>query len=151
MRGRGVSTVVGYIVTLGVTSLLVTGLLIAAGGYVQNQRESTVREELQVIGQRLSGDVSAADRLGHVGDPTAVRLQRTLPSETAGTAYTVRLTDSGGRARLVLASERPSVTVTVPVALSDDAVAVDSGAGPGDIVIEFDAGASPSEVSIRNA
>ncbi|WP_255150302.1 DUF7266 family protein [Halorarius halobius] len=146
---RGVSTVVGYVVTLGVTSLLVTGLLIAAGGYVQDQREATVREELKVIGQRLSGDVSAADRIGHVGAPSDVRVRRTLPTETAGTTYSIRLTDSGGAARLVLSADSPSVEVTVPVALSEDTVVADSGAGAGDIVVSFDPG-SPNEVTIAN-
>ena len=149
MTDRGVSTVVGYIATLGVTAILITGLLIAGGTFVEDQRQTTVREELKVIGQRLSGDVSAADRIGHVGTDSDASIRRTLPSNVAGTPYTIRLTDSGGDPRLVLVSENPAVTVSVPIALQEGTDVVDAAIAPGDVVVEFDA--TPDEVTIRNA
>lgn len=157
---RGVSTVVGYIVILGITAILITGLLIAGGGFVQDQRETTIREELKVVGQRISGDVSTAERLGTVGDGGDAEIRRALPTDVAGATYTVRITDSGTDGpRLVLNTTEPAVTVSVPIALTKDTAAhegsevVESEVTGGDVVIRFtyDHTADPSEVTLQNA
>ncbi|MFC7028484.1 hypothetical protein ACFQH8_15745 [Halomicroarcula sp. GCM10025710] len=60
---RAVSTALGYVLTLSIASLLVTGLIIAGSGFVEDRREQVVREELTVIGQQIGADLARADRL----------------------------------------------------------------------------------------
>ncbi|NHN58346.1 MULTISPECIES: hypothetical protein [Halorussus] len=121
---RGVSTALGYVLNLTVATLVVTGLLVASGGIVEDQRKQTVRSELRVVGQQFAADLSAADELAataNAGD--TVRIERRLPREVAGRSYTVDLVEPGpgqpcpGETCLVLTATGSDVTVALPLAL----------------------------------
>ena len=145
--GRGVSAVFGYVLTLGISTLLVSGLIIAAGGFVGNQRELTSRSELRVIGQQVSGDIAAADRLVRSGGGTRTEITRQTPERAVGSQYTVAVrTDDGGPtpAYLELRTVRPEVTVEVGIA-NETAVA-GSEVGGGEIVVRYDRAAGHLEV-----
>ncbi|WP_135851367.1 DUF7266 family protein [Halorussus salinus] len=113
---RSVSITVNYALNLVVATLLVGGVLTATGGMVQDRRESAVRTELSVVGERVAADLMAADRLAEVGtagpgtDPT-VSLSVTLPERVGGTRYDVSIRTSP--AVIVLQSDTPEVTVRV--------------------------------------
>lgn len=115
---RAVSPTVGYALTLVITTLLVTGLLIAGGDFVQNQREQATLSELRVLGQQLAGDVSAADRLARTSGPDGdVRLRRGLPEQVAGTNYRVNASRIGASntTSFVLVSDNPEERTEVRV------------------------------------
>lgn len=112
---RAVSTTVSYTLTLGITALLVVGLLAAGGNFIDNTQEQAVREELRVVGQQISSDISRADRLvvaADDSDPT-VRLTMEFPAQVAGTQYRVRLDNSSDRILLETINSRTSVAVGV--------------------------------------
>jgi hypothetical protein len=145
--GRGVSAVFGYVLTLGISTLLVSGLIIAAGGFVDNQRELTSRSELRVIGQQVSGDIAAADRLVRSGGSTRTEITRQIPERAVGSQYTVAVrTDGGGPtpAYLELRTVRPEVTVEVGIA--NETVVAGSEVGGGEIVVRYDRSAGHLEV-----
>ena len=144
--GRGVSAVFGYVLTLGISTLLVSGLIIAAGGFVDNQRELTSRSELRVIGQQVSGDIAAADRLVRSGG-TRTEITRQIPERAVGSQYTVAVrTDGGGPtpAYLELRTVRPEVTVEVGIA--NETTVAGSEVGGGEIVVRYDRSAGHLEV-----
>ena len=139
---RGVSPVLGYVLTLGISTLLVSGLLIAAGGFVDTQRERTTESELQVIGQQVSADIAAADRLHRTDGATDVVIRRELPDSVVGSEYTVfvRSDDDGPTdAYLRLTTVRPNVTVEVGVA--NETNVANSAVGGGEIEISYDGNA----------
>lgn len=107
---RGVSTVVGYVLALGITTLLISGLLIAAGGAVDGRQNAVSRDSLEVVGQRLASKLMAADRLAET-DPETVVVDVSLPSHIAGSGYGV--TVNGSASELVLESNRADATVHV--------------------------------------
>ncbi len=110
---RGVSTTVGYALSLGISAILISGLLIAGGGFLQDQRVTSTRSELTVIGDQIAADIASADRL--VGSSVSnVMVQRNLPDRVTGSAYTVQVVTSP-QAHLVLNSSEPDVTVRVDV------------------------------------
>jgi hypothetical protein len=110
---RAVSTTVGYTLSLGISALLISGLLIAGGGFLQDQRVTSTRSELTVIGHQIAADIASADRL--VGtDASNIRVQRNLPDRVTGSAYTVTVVTSG-ETHLRLTSAEPEVTVRVDV------------------------------------
>lgn len=110
---RGVSTALGYVLNLGVATLLVTILLLSAGTLVEDQRDRAAHTELDVVGERLVADLAAADRLARTNDPTAVRVEADVPVRVAGSYYTVRVNESGN-GDVVLAADQPDVRVVVP-------------------------------------
>jgi len=129
---RGVSTVVGYVLVLGITSLLITGLLVATGGAVNDRRDSTARDALDVIGQRLASNLMAADRLAETGAETTV-VDVSLPSRTAGSGYAVTVNGSGSE--LVLESDRADATVTVAFVTTTDVADTEVAGGDLRIVL----------------
>lgn len=111
---RGVSTVLGYVLTVGISSLLIIGLLVATGGFVDTQRQETIRDEMEVIGQQLAGDLSAADRMATVGGKN-VTIRREIPSEVTGVTYQVDIQSSGTTTDITLSTNNPDVQVSLTV------------------------------------
>jgi hypothetical protein len=98
---RAVTTTLSYVLMLVVTAILVSGLLVAAAGEVEDRRERVVRDELEVVGQQLTSRLQSADRLAETG-ADEVRLEMTFPASLAGSGYRVSLRDG----------TPPTVTVT---------------------------------------
>lgn len=114
---RAVSTVVGYVLALGMVMLLLTGLLFAATDHVGDRRSATIREELRVVGQLLAGDLTEADRLVAAGGTnTTMSLTHEFPDTVAGAPYTIAL-QPGTPATVVLSTTDPAVSVDVQVRL----------------------------------
>jgi hypothetical protein len=117
---RGVSTAVNYVLTLGITTLLVSGLLLATGGVVDDRRESTTRTSLEVVGQRLAANLMSADRLAGTDDTRTVSLSVDLPVRIAGSGYTVRV--NGSSSTLVLEADTVDATRSVSFVASTPVV-----------------------------
>lgn len=137
---RGVSTTLGYVLTLTITAILISGLLVAVGSFVAGQNERVTESELEVVGQRLATDIEAADRLAEAGNgsaesnPTVVVRSR-LPERVAGRPYRVAVNESGTD-RLVLSAEDPDVSVEVRV-VTDYPVS-NAALGSGPVRVAFD-------------
>jgi hypothetical protein len=143
---RAVSTTIGYALTLGVASLLITGLLIAGGGFLQNQREVTTETELEVIGEQVSADISSADRLS-ASDADEVNITRSLPDSVTGSQYTISVRTSP-QTHLELRSADPEVTVRVDVAVHETSLAATDIDG-GNIQVSYNR--TSDELVLRNA
>ncbi|MFB6282197.1 MAG: hypothetical protein ABEH40_09270 [Haloferacaceae archaeon] len=118
---RAVSTAFGYVLLLTVATLLVSGLLLATGSFVDGQRDRATREGLSVAGQQTAGAIETADRLVDSGesDPSTLVVEQRLPRRVAGSGYVIEVNDTGGDAELELvpsgASDEADRTVTVPL------------------------------------
>lgn len=150
---RGVSPVFGYALTLSISTLLIAGLLMAAGGYVDTQRERTSENELEVIGHQVAADIAAADRLNRTdgSDADELSITRTVPERIVGSAYRIHIrTGSGGPTDpyLELVTANPEVTVTVGLAVAPSTDVAESSADGGRIAVEID---SNGALVIRNA
>lgn len=140
---RGVSTALGYVLNLGVAAVLVTTLLFAAGTLVDDQRDRAVETELRVVGERVAADLAAADRLARASDGGTVRYAVEAPSRVSGTAYDVRVNQSGDDT-VVFAADRSNVAVEVEFQAELDVNA--STLAGGDLVVVYDADTGTLEV-----
>lgn len=142
---RAVSTTVSYVLTLGISSLLITGLLVTAGGFVEDRRQTTVRQELSVVGQQVAGDLSGADRLVRVGG-SEVMVRSSLPDEVTGIRYRIEVEpDPSGPTTLRFSTDDPNVAIEVDVR-TEKPVGSASFDG-GDIVVTW----TGSELEVRRA
>lgn len=143
-RERAVTSVLNYVLLLGVVAILVSVIIVSASSFVDGQREETVRSELTVQGNRLAADLSTADTLAASGD---VRLRSALPERAARRGYRVSIQSASpaNTYRLVLESRNPSVTVTVRVR-TEHPVETGSHSG-GDLWISYDAATGRLEVA----
>ncbi|WP_396613008.1 hypothetical protein ACH9L7_07020 [Haloferax sp. S1W] len=140
MTTRAASTTLGYVLTLTITTILISGLMVAAGGFVADERERVTRTELEVVGQRLAANIEAGDRVAAATDDqttVSVSSRLELPSQVAGTTYRITIDpDASGRSHLVLESADPKVTVRVPF-VNQTQIASGSVDG-GDVLVEYD-------------
>lgn len=113
MADRAVSTSLNFALSLAIAAILITGLIAAGGTYVNDQRTSTIRTELHVVGQQVISDLNTADRLARTTTGTA-SVEQTLPRRVAGSPYTVEVV-AAPEPYLVLSTRSPSVTVEINV------------------------------------
>ena len=136
-RDRAVSTTVGYALTLTLATLVVTGFLLASGGFVEGQREGAVRDELRVVGQQVATDVAAVDRLSRTRDDVGnVSVERDLPDRVTGLSYAVEV-NPGSPNELVLKTFDPRIIVRVRV--STDTTLADTSFDGGRARINYNA------------
>jgi hypothetical protein len=88
---RGLSTPLSHVLSIGITTILIVGLMTGASGFLEDQSQQTARMELDTIGTRLAGELDRADTLGSQGDD--VTLTSRHPDRVAGSTYTVQLLD----------------------------------------------------------
>ncbi|MFB6081646.1 MAG: hypothetical protein ABEJ67_02375 [Halanaeroarchaeum sp.] len=112
---RGVSTVLGYTINLTVATLLISGLLFATGNLVEDQRRQAVRAEMTVVAERTVANLEAADRLSRAANNGHIRVHTALPRRLAGVGYRITIAVDGSNATAILATDDPSVRVTVPI------------------------------------
>jgi hypothetical protein len=141
---RAVSTTLGYVLSLAIATLLITGLIIAGGSYVETQREQVIRDELTVVGQQLASDIERVDRLVRAGaDGTvSVSVNQTFSNSVTGSSYRIDL-DADDRT-VVLSTPNPEVTVRVGIA--NVTALGDSSVGGGAVQITYDEGDEHLEV-----
>ena len=132
---RGVSTALGYVLNLGVATLLVTALLLSAGTLVEDQRDRAASTELDVVGERLVADLAAADRLARTNDPSTVRVEADVPVRVAGSYYTVRVNESNNDT-IVLDADQSDVQVVVPFETTTEVLP--STVDGGDLAVRYD-------------
>ncbi|MFB6297108.1 MAG: hypothetical protein ABEH56_01155 [Salinirussus sp.] len=137
---RGVSFALNYVLALGIAALLMTALIVAAGDYVSQQRESVVRSELEVIGHQLAAAAEESDRLVRAGESVdTVRLNQTAPAKIAGSTYAIRVDPEGpGSPETELHLNATGVDVSVTVEAETTTNLASTSIEGGSVVIEYD-------------
>ncbi|KTG10004.1 hypothetical protein AUR64_10390 [Haloprofundus marisrubri] len=116
---RGVSVTVNYVLALGILAILVSGLMVGAGGYLDDQRRATTHDELETIGNRLAAQVAQTDSLSRGGGEMSVHVER--QQRVASGNYRVELRNGdtcsspSADACLHLRAPASDVSVRVPV------------------------------------
>jgi hypothetical protein len=112
---RGTTTALSYVLALGIAMLLIGGLFMTTGSFLQDRREQTVRAELRVIGQQVAADYMTVDRLTRITDENAsVDVAHELPATVTGTQYTIAARKTPTQ-KLLLSAHAPNVTVSISV------------------------------------
>lgn len=121
---RGTSIALGYVLVLSISAVLVSGLILAGGSFVDDQRERVIEGELNVIGTHLAGNVEQVDRYVNAseGSEPVAQINQTFQRQVTGESYEVELVppDGDGPAQLVLTPRQADVTVRVNASVSDE-------------------------------
>ncbi len=120
---RAVSTTVGYVLTLAIGAVLLSGVVIGVGGVLDSQTDRAVHGDLSVVGQGVVANLESADRLARTAeagrtdpavDPAdgtaAVEIEVDLPRRVAGVPYTVEV----GPDAVTVRTDRPAASVRIP-------------------------------------
>lgn len=111
---RSVSVALNYILALAISTILVTGLIIAGGTFVEDTRMRVVENELTVIGNHLAGNLEQVDRMVEASDgsDTVARINQTFQTQATGSPYRIEL-ENGNPSQVVLNSTELDVSVRV--------------------------------------
>jgi len=121
---RALTSALSYVLTIGITTLLITGLTIGAANMLEDQQQEATREELETIGNRLASEFARVDALAQQGGTATVSVSQ--PSRVTGDRYSISLLHgasvcSGGRLAasvdtcLRLTSIDSEISIRVPI------------------------------------
>lgn len=97
---RGVSPAVTQALTIGITSLLVTGLLIGGSQMVDSQRERVTEEALENVGDGIARDLIRLDAFDTESLNSTVSFRATYPERIADQSYNVEVAPDSSRTRV---------------------------------------------------
>jgi hypothetical protein len=116
---RAVSTAVTHVLAIGITTLLISGLVIGAGGLLQDQKDSAAREELTTVGNRIAVQIARADQAVTTSDRSRVTFHVDQPELISGGSYEADLN----------AGNCDDEVDTPPTRNADHCLVVDAGSG----------------------
>lgn len=131
---RGISRVLGYILSVAIATALVAGLLISTSGFVDRQTEAATETELRVAGDKLAAQLMQADHVAQQDPSSSFVLDPDIPAEAGGRQYAIEVADSGDE--LILTSEEEGVEVSVPMTIETDVDGTRTLSG--DLLIVYD-------------
>jgi len=141
---RGVSVTVGYVLTLAIGAILLSGVVIGIGGVLDAQTDRAVRGDLSVLGQTAAANVESADRLARAAETdrsnatdtmnASVSVGVDLPDRAAGVPYRLSVDNDAVTVR----TDRPAVTMEIAHAARTNVTPTTVQGGP--IRIEYEPG-----------
>lgn len=141
---RSVSVALNYVLVLGISTVLIAGLLVAGTTFVEDNRERVIDSELTVIGSHIAGNIEQVDRFVDASRtnagtaPAVAYLNQSFEERVTGSTYSIEVVD-GNPPQLRLRSVDPAVTVQVNVTVNAD-IAETTVEG-GTVSIYYDTGA----------
>jgi hypothetical protein len=102
---RGAASQVVQVLTAGITALLISGLVLGAGTYLEGQQERATQEELNVVGERMATELSRVATLGEKPGTDSISLVVNHVQDIAGEQYLVELTTDSS-----VCSQQPGTT-----------------------------------------
>lgn len=118
-RDDAVANTTGYIVNLGVASVVVTLLLLQAQGTLGTLSETSTETELEVMGERVAAGIAEADRLHRMSeDPNGEIALKTFGLISGSlSGYTANVSDAspGDSGTIVLRPSRTTEDTSVTV------------------------------------
>lgn len=99
MDDRAVSSVVAHALIIAIAMVLVSLILLTGTTYVEDQRDQTIRSQLNVVGQQVVGCMEHADRLVSAtqNDPETLEVSCQLPNRVVGETYVVHVDSTAVR------------------------------------------------------
>lgn len=111
------SVTVGYVLTLAIGAVLLSGVIIGVSGVIESQTDRAVRGDLSVVGQTTVANLESADRLARAADEgrpgstgaVNVSVDVDLPTRVAGVPYRIAI----GNDTAVLRTDTPDASVEI--------------------------------------
>lgn len=88
---RAVSTTVGYTMAIGVTIVLVSGLLVSVGGLVDDGTDRAIEAELETVAEGIATELATLETVADRDSPTTVGTRIDAPVTIVGESYQIAL------------------------------------------------------------
>ncbi|MFB6073523.1 MAG: hypothetical protein ABEJ89_00765 [Haloarculaceae archaeon] len=141
---RGASIAVSHALSIGITALLVTGLLMGGSTLLEHQRQRVVEQGLEGVGGSIASDLLTLDEYPVGSLRSDLRVEGSFPSHISGVRYDVHLTGDPGGARLYL--NATSLDRHAVVRYENETDVCESTVNGGDLVVAYDRNAECLEL-----
>jgi len=118
---RGVSTALTHVLTVGITTILISGLFIGTTTMLESQKDRAAYQEMDTIGERLGAEITAVDQAAQRSENGETIVTVSHPDTVAGGTYRIELEhgdDACGTwdpdTCLILSASQTSEDVEVP-------------------------------------
>lgn len=137
---RGAAIALNHALSIGITTLLIAGLMLGAGQQLETRQERVAEQGLKDIGESLANEVTRIDRLavddGEVRSDISSRIS--YPHYVSGEGYEVSLQRSGGAAVLSMQMNSPDVRIPINISVESDVCERELNGGPIKVVYDAD-------------
>lgn len=142
---RGVSPAVTQALTIGITSLLVTGLLIGGSQMVDSQRDRVTEQALENVGDGIARDLVRLDAFDTAGLNSTVSFRATYPERIADQSYSVEVVPDSSHTRVYANASQLDRYAVVQV--HNDTAVCHSTLSSGSLAVTYNATADCLEVT----
>ena len=87
----GASVVTGYILNIGIATMVLALLLLNLQGTVGQVEDSASQTQLELIAESVATNIVRADRLGRLDNDTDGTLRLSIPDQVADNVYNVHI------------------------------------------------------------
>lgn len=146
MKGdtRAVSPAVTQALTIGISTILITGLLVGGSSYIDTKRENTVRQGLQDVGSGVASDLVRLDQFNTSGISDDITFSSEYPDRVGGESYRINVVPNTARTSIYINSTSSNLGTEIRFENTKDIC--DSDVRGGEIIVAYDAGSSCLEV-----
>lgn len=136
---RAVSPAVTQALTIGISTILITGLLIGGSSFSNIKTDRTVRQGLQDVGSGIASDLVRLDQFNTTDVSGTVAFTSEYPDRVGSESYDIRLVPGPDVTRIYVNSTSSELGTTVRFA-NETAVCSGTVSG-GQLAIAYDTGA----------
>jgi hypothetical protein len=137
MDDRAVTPAVTHALTIGISAILITGLMVGAGGLLDNQRTYVVENGLENVGGAVTGELVRIDQFDTDGVDADVTFTTDHPERVGGRTYNVVLEPGSPQSTLSLDATGES-ELTVRYRFANETSVCESAVDGGEITVAFD-------------
>lgn len=119
---RAVSIAVTHVLTIGITTILITGLLVGGSGLLRDEKQRATQTELRTIGNRMASEISSTYYSAEDAGSGTMAVRVSHPEYVAGDNYNVELRED----------------CNAPAVSSMDCIALATPGGGEEVVVPID-------------
>ena len=138
LRGddRGASIPLTHALSLGITALLVAGLLLGAGQFLDRQSERVSEKGTADVSESVANELIRADRLAASGEDSDFDSRISFPARISGSEYDIAITEGPTSSTAVVYTNATTASHRVRVQLETDVCGQSVNGGPVQIVYD---------------
>lgn len=133
---RAVSTAVSHALSLGITAIMLTGLMLGASQMIDGQREYVVERGLEDVSSAVVSDMMRMDEFNTTG--TSVSFSSDYPDRIGGRPYDVDVHASSTGTTVYLNSSASVEHASVPVRFGNETDVCESSVDGGQLAVAYD-------------
>lgn len=136
---RGASIALNHALSIGITALLISGLLLGAGNLLQRQEARVMQNGLEATSASVTNEVTSIDELAASGVSGNGEIRSTVdyPQQIAGKSYDIKLLVRPDGSTVVYANSS-NPTLSIPVEFENETDICERGINGGPIEIVYD-------------